>query len=69
MSIVVAEHRLLTAREVAAELRVTPDTVYRLIQSGRLKAVRIGERGPVRVPESALADLLRPASSADKDAA
>jgi len=64
MSTATATDRFLTVQEAATTLRLTPDTIYRLIHSGRLKAVRVGERGPVRVPESALAALLQPTSSA-----
>ena len=35
---------ILTVNEVAAELKVTRETVYRLILSGKLKAFRIGNR-------------------------
>ena len=35
-------HRQLTVGEVAAQLRVSTMTVYRLVQSGRLPAVRVG---------------------------
>lgn len=38
-----------TIKEVAADLRITESTVYKLIQSGRLKAFRIGNR--LRVKE------------------
>lgn len=34
----------LTTREVQACLRVTPRTIYRLIESGELPAVRVGRR-------------------------
>ncbi len=53
--------RLLTTREVADELRLSIDSVYRLIHTGRLQAFRIGEHGPLRVPQDSLAVLLRPA--------
>jgi excisionase family DNA binding protein len=33
-----------TIKEVAADLRVTESTVYKLIQTGRLKAFKIGNR-------------------------
>jgi excisionase family DNA binding protein len=36
------EDRLLTVREVAARMRVSNMTVYRLIQSGDLRATRVG---------------------------
>ncbi len=37
-----------TIKEVAADLRITESTVYKLIQSGRLKAFRIGNRLRIR---------------------
>ncbi|MCZ7530932.1 MAG: helix-turn-helix domain-containing protein [Acidimicrobiia bacterium] len=36
------ETRLLTVREVADAMRVSPMTVYRLIKSGDLEAIRVG---------------------------
>jgi excisionase family DNA binding protein len=44
----------LKPEEVAARLRVSRDTVYRAIASGQLRAVRLSERGSLRVPEDAL---------------
>ncbi|MEU3990135.1 helix-turn-helix domain-containing protein [Streptomyces platensis] len=54
--------RFLRAQEVADRLNVHVSTVYRLADSGRLRAHRIGEgrlrkRG-LRVPESAVTDYL-----------
>lgn len=54
---------LLRARQVAERLDVHVSTVYRLADSGRLRAHRIGEgrlrkRG-LRIPESAVDELLR----------
>ncbi|MFZ4515168.1 MAG: helix-turn-helix domain-containing protein [Acidimicrobiia bacterium] len=37
-------HRLLTAREVAAALRVSTMTVYRMVDAGALHAVRVGRQ-------------------------
>jgi excisionase family DNA binding protein len=48
------ERRYLTTSEVAQELRVSPDTVLRLIQRGELAALRISER-IYRIPVPALA--------------
>lgn len=45
-----------TAREVAKALHVSVMTIYRLINDGRLKAVRIGET--YRIPASAVEDYL-----------
>jgi len=37
------ERGLLTVREVAAEMRVSTMTVYRLIKAGELPAIRVGK--------------------------
>jgi excisionase family DNA binding protein len=49
--------RFLTVAEVAAIMRVSKMTVYRLVQSGALPAVRVGRS--YRVPEQAVHDYLR----------
>lgn len=48
--------RYLTVAEVAAHIRVSKMTVYRLVHSGELEAVRVGRS--FRVPEKALASLI-----------
>ena len=48
--------RLLTVAEVADMMRVSTMTVYRLVQSGELPAIRFGRS--FRIPESAVADIL-----------
>jgi len=50
------ESRFLTVIEVAAMLRVSTMTVYRLINSGTLAAVRIGKS--LRIREDDLASYL-----------
>jgi excisionase family DNA binding protein len=45
--------RFLTVAEVAEMMRVSNMTVYRLVQSGQLPAVRFGRS--YRIPESAVA--------------
>jgi excisionase family DNA binding protein len=40
--------RLLTVGEVAATMRVSNMTVYRLIKSGQLAAVRVGKNYRIR---------------------
>ena len=40
--------RFLTVAEVAAELRVSTMTVYRLIKAGQLASVRVGKSYRVR---------------------
>lgn len=47
----------LTVAEVAAIMRVSKMTVYRLVHSGDLPAVRVGRS--FRVPEQAVHDYLR----------
>ncbi|MFL6071887.1 MAG: helix-turn-helix domain-containing protein [Mycobacteriales bacterium] len=53
------EVRFLTVAEVAALMRVSKMTVYRLVHSGELTAVRVGRS--FRVPESAVHEYLRDA--------
>jgi excisionase family DNA binding protein len=51
-----AEIRFLTVAEVAALMRVSKMTVYRLVHGGTLPAVRVGRS--FRVPEQAVHDYL-----------
>jgi excisionase family DNA binding protein len=51
--------RFLTVAEVAALMRVSKMTVYRLVHSGELTAMRVGRS--FRVPEKAVHDYLRDA--------
>lgn len=58
----------LRAQQVADRLNVHVSTIYRLADSGRLRAHRIGEgrlrkRG-LRIPESAIAEFLQQTSTA-----
>ena len=48
--------RFLTVAEVAEMMRVSNMTVYRLVQSGKLPAVRFGRS--YRIPESAVATAI-----------
>ena len=43
--------RLLTAAEVADQLRVSTMTIYRLIRRGELAAVRVGRNYRVRIED------------------
>jgi excisionase family DNA binding protein len=54
-----AEVKFLTVAEVAAVMRVSKMTVYRMVHSGDLPAVRVGRS--FRVPEKAVHDYLRSA--------
>jgi excisionase family DNA binding protein len=49
--------KFLTVAEVAAIMRVSKMTVYRLVHSGVLPAIRVGRS--FRVPEQAVHDYLR----------
>ena len=49
--------RFLTVAEVAALMRVSKMTVYRLVHAGELTAVRVGRS--FRVPEHAVHQYLR----------
>lgn len=49
--------RFLTVAEVAGIMRVSRMTVYRLVHSGDLPAVRVGKS--YRVPQKAVDDYLR----------
>ena len=52
-----AEVRFTTVAEVASLMRVSKMTVYRLVHSGELPAIRVGRS--FRVPESAVHDYLQ----------
>jgi excisionase family DNA binding protein len=49
--------QFLTVAEVAAAMRVSKMTVYRLVHNGELPAVRVGRS--FRVPEDAVHEYLR----------
>ena len=51
------EVRFLTVAEVAEVMRVSKMTVYRMVHSGELPAVRVGRS--FRVPEQAVQDYLK----------
>jgi excisionase family DNA binding protein len=51
--------RFLTVAEVATIMRVSKMTVYRLVHSGELEAIRVGRS--FRVPEQAVNSYLRDA--------
>ncbi len=54
-----ADVRFLTVAEVAAMMRVSKMTVYRLVHGGELPAVRVGRS--FRVPDQAVQEYLRTA--------
>ncbi|MHA7285908.1 helix-turn-helix domain-containing protein [Arthrobacter sp. MDT3-44] len=47
---------LLTVAEIAAQMRVSKMTVYRLVQSGAMHGIRFGRS--YRVPEAAVQQYL-----------
>jgi excisionase family DNA binding protein len=51
------ELRFLTVAEVAAVMRVSKMTVYRLVHDAKIPAVRVGKS--FRVPETAVHDYLQ----------
>lgn len=53
----VDEVRFLTVAEVAALMRVSKMTVYRMVHSGELPAIRFGKS--YRVPESAVDSIVQ----------
>jgi excisionase family DNA binding protein len=53
----VAGVKFLTVAEVAAMMRVSKMTVYRMVHNGELAAVRVGRS--FRVPEKAVHDYLQ----------
>jgi excisionase family DNA binding protein len=54
-----ADVKFLTVAEVAAVMRVSKMTVYRMVHGGELPAIRVGRS--FRVPEKAVHDYLRDA--------
>ncbi len=52
-----SELKFLTVAEVAAVMRVSKMTVYRLVHSGELASVRVGRS--FRVPERAVHEYLK----------
>ncbi len=51
------EVRLLTVAEVAAIMRLSKMTVYRMVNSGTLPALKVGRS--IRVPEHVVDEYLR----------
>ncbi|WP_375497220.1 helix-turn-helix domain-containing protein [uncultured Jatrophihabitans sp.] len=56
---VLSDVKFLTVAEVAAVMRVSKMTVYRMVHAAELPAVRVGRS--FRVPEKAVHDYLRDA--------
>jgi len=62
-----ADVRFLTVAEVALMMRVSKMTVYRLVRTGELEAIRV--RRSFRVPEGAVNRYMRPANADALEAA
>jgi excisionase family DNA binding protein len=59
----------MTVKQVAAELAVSPTTVYALVASGRLRCYRVGMgRGAIRISADHLKDYLAGAEPVKKAA-
>ncbi|MDQ3422005.1 MAG: helix-turn-helix domain-containing protein [Actinomycetota bacterium] len=56
MTTTTAPERVFRVRDAAAHLDCDPDTIYKEIREGRLRAIRVGRL--LRVPESALAAFI-----------
>jgi excisionase family DNA binding protein len=61
MSRDLSDVRFLTVAEVAAMMRVSNMTVYRMIHAGDIPAIRFGRS--FRIPESAVVEAIRPPAS------
>lgn len=62
------EDTLLTTQEAAAILKVSPDTIRRYVENGKLRGIRIGDEygAPVRVYRSSVLALIKPIESEEK---
>ena len=50
---------LLTVAQVAARLKVNPETVRRWLRAGQLRGILLGDRAGWRISESELATFLQ----------
>jgi len=51
--------KLYTVDEVAQILRLSKRTVYSYIEYGYLRAIQVGEKKALRIPEDALQEFLK----------
>ncbi|MFZ8864067.1 MAG: helix-turn-helix domain-containing protein [Thermocrinis sp.] len=51
--------KLYTIAEVAQILRLSKRTVYSYIEYGYLRAIQVGEKKALRIPEDALQEFLK----------
>lgn len=54
----------LTVAEAADLLRVHRQVIYRMVERGTLRAIRVGEGRAIRIPRTALDELDEPATRA-----
>ncbi|MCC6676413.1 MAG: helix-turn-helix domain-containing protein [Phycisphaerales bacterium] len=54
-------HRLFTVPEAAALVRLTPQSVYRLVSEGKIPSIRVGNA--IRIPRRWLDQLIAAAES------
>lgn len=57
-----AEGRRFTVAQVAERLNCSRSWVYRLVEDGRLKGLRIGNRKGIQITEKSLAEYAREAA-------
>jgi excisionase family DNA binding protein len=51
--------KLYTVYEVAQILRLSRRTVYSYIEAGYIRAIQVGEKKALRIPEDALQEFLK----------
>lgn len=61
MSSSLSNMKFFTVNEVAEMMRVSPMTVYRMVHSGEVPAIRFGRS--FRIPESAVLRMIYPDAS------
>lgn len=57
-----------TPAEAAEAMHTSPATIYRRIHAGELEAVRLGDRGPIRIRPESLEALIRPVAARGEEA-
>jgi len=50
--------KLYTVKEVAEILRVSKRTIYSYIDAGYLRAIQVGEKKAIRIPEEAVYEFV-----------
>lgn len=59
--------RLLTPKQFAREVMLSPSAIYRAVERGELRAVRVGGPGSsIRIPMSELERVLRPVAREER---